>query len=77
MSEHSPDDRPEQPPMRLADAGALAGDLIGPTVVGVIVDWQAGTKPTGTLVGFAVGLVVFGYHLMKVYRRLSGSDRRE
>ena len=40
--------------------GLLAGSVILCTVLGVVIDRQAGTTPVGTLVGVGVGIVLGG-----------------
>ena len=59
---------------RIFQGSLLASDLIGPTIIGVFLDWQFGWKPVATLIGLGVGLVAFTYHLVLIARRLSRDD---
>jgi F0F1-type ATP synthase assembly protein I len=50
-------------------------DLIGPTIVGLVIDWQFGSRPWGTIIGLLVGFVVCLYHLAWIAKRLKNPDQ--
>ena len=55
----------------------LAADLVGPTVIGVLLDWQFGWLPWATVAGVLIGFFISTYHAVLMARRLGRDDRPE
>jgi F0F1-type ATP synthase assembly protein I len=48
----------------------LVGEFVAPIVVGLVVDWLAGTGPFGTVIGVLVGGAVAGWHVLRVSAKI-------
>ena len=48
----------------------LVGEFVAPIVVGLVVDWLAGTGPWGTIVGALLGMAVAGWHVVRLSQRI-------
>lgn len=71
-----PSDPPPPAPFRRAVVMTQVGmDLLAPTIVGLVVDWQSGTAPWGTIIGLLVGLALCLYHLAWIAKRLKNPDQ--
>lgn len=70
----SGDNGPSKGSRRAYLGSQLAADLIGPTVIGVVLDWQFGWKPWGTLAGLGLGLMALTYHLILLARELGRDE---
>ena len=55
----------------------LVSEFVSPIVLGLIVDWQAGTSPWGLLVGVLFGLLVGGFGVARMIRQMEAADARK
>lgn len=46
-------------------------DLIGPAVVGIVLDWLLGWTPWATVVGISLGFLLCLMHLWKLLNRIN------
>jgi hypothetical protein len=66
MDQHGGDGPPAQ---QWAVAAQASSALVGPVVLGVLLDWQLGWTPVGTLSGIGVGLVLLMTLLIRMVKR--------
>jgi F0F1-type ATP synthase assembly protein I len=52
----------------------LVSEFVAPIVIGLLVDWQFGTKPWATLVGTIAGLAIGVIRVAQLVRRMSSTD---
>ena len=52
-------------------------EFVAPIVLGLVVDWQAGTSPWGLLVGVLFGLLVGGLGVARMVRLMDAADKRK
>lgn len=52
-------------------------EFVAPIVLGLVVDWQAGTSPWGLLVGVLFGLIVGGLGVARMVRLMDAADKRK
>ena len=69
-----PDQPPPAPNRWVVTYAQLTADLVGPVLLGLLLDWQFGWLPWGTVTGLILGLAISMYHLALLARRL---DRPE
>lgn len=55
----------------------LVSEFVAPIVLGLIVDWQAGTRPWGLVVGVAVGLLFGAFGVKRLIRQLDAAEKRK
>ena len=55
----------------------LVSEFVAPIVLGLIVDWQAGTSPWGLLVGVIFGLTLGGMGVKRLIRQLDEAEKRK
>lgn len=48
----------------------LVSEFVTPIVLGLLVDWQFGTKPWGTLVGTSLGLLLGLFRVRQILRQM-------
>jgi F0F1-type ATP synthase assembly protein I len=54
----------------------LVSEFVAPIGLGLVVDWQFGTRPWGTLVGTLVGLLLGGFGVARIIRQMDAADRK-
>jgi hypothetical protein len=66
MNDHGDDGSPSS---MLGVGAQVSSALVGPVVLGVILDWQLGWRPYGTLAGIGLGLIGMMAFLIRMAKR--------
>jgi hypothetical protein len=69
-------DKPSPPAEQFRSLGLvyqLVSEFLAPIILGLVIDWQAGTAPWFTVIGVLLGMLIGGFRIYRIAGRIGKS----